>query len=107
MTPYHPMGDGQMERMNRTILNMLKTLGENEKHNWKNHLTKLTFAYNSTKTTGFSPCYLMFGRSPQLPINSIFDIEPDEEEQTMQISYHKYAEEWERRIRQKETEKER
>ena len=30
-TPYHPMGDGQTERMNRTIINMLKTLGEKEK----------------------------------------------------------------------------
>ena len=89
------MGDGQTERMNRTILNMLKTLGEKEKQDWKNHLTKLTFAYNSTthKTTGFSPCYLMFGRSPRLPIDSIFDIGPDESEQTMQISYQNYAEE--------------
>ena len=25
-TPYHSMGDGQTERMNRTIINMLKTL---------------------------------------------------------------------------------
>ena len=96
------MGDGQTEHMNRTILNMLKTLGEKEKQDWKNHLTKLTFAYNSTthKTTGFSPCYLMFGRSPRLPIDSIFDIGPDEAEQTMQISYQNYAEEWKRGMNQ-------
>ena len=68
-TPYHPMGDGQTERMKRTIINMLKTLEEKEKHNWKNHLSKLAFAYNSTihKTTKFSPCFLMFGRSPRSP----------------------------------------
>ena len=34
-TPYHPMGDGQPERMNRTLINMLKCLGENEKLNWE------------------------------------------------------------------------
>ena len=102
-TPYHPMGDGQTERMNRTILNMLKTLEEKEKHNWKNHLSKLAFAYNSTvhKTTGYSPCYLMFGRLPRLPIDSIFDLEPDVvDEQKMQIPYKKYVEEWERGMNQ-------
>ncbi len=73
-TPYHPMGDGQVERMNRTLCNMLKSIPENEKNNWKEHLPKLMFAYNSTinKTTGFSPFFLMFGRSSRLPIDSIF-----------------------------------
>ena len=27
-TPYHPEGNGQTERMNKTIINMLKTLDE-------------------------------------------------------------------------------
>ena len=76
-TPYDPMGNGQCERMNRTILNMLKTLPENYKVNWKDHVKKLVFAYNSTvnKTTGFSPHYLMFGRHSRLPIDSIFNID--------------------------------
>ena len=37
--PYHPMGDGQVECMNRTVINMLKTLGEKEKCNWKGHVS--------------------------------------------------------------------
>jgi len=74
-TPYHPMGDGQVERMNRTIINMLKTLNNNEKLNWKYHLPKLVFAYNSTvnKSTNYSPFYLMFGRQSRLPIDLMFD----------------------------------
>ena len=73
-TPYHPEGDGQCERLNRTIINMLKSIPDQEKKNWKDHLAKLTFAYNSTvnKTTQFSPFFLLFGREPRLPIDDVF-----------------------------------
>ena len=73
------MGDGQVERRNRTIINMLKTLNENHKSNWKKQVSKMFFAYHSTinKATGFSPFYLMFGQSSRLPIDSMFDMEAD------------------------------
>ena len=45
--PYHRMENGQAERMNCTIINMLKTLNETEKSSWKDHLLKLVFAYIS------------------------------------------------------------
>ena len=65
------MGVGQTESMNRTIINMLKILGDKEKKDWAKHLPKLTFAYNVTvnKTAEYSPYYLMFERLPRLPIN--------------------------------------
>ena len=96
-TPYHPMGDGQPERMNRTILNMLKTLGDKEKENWKDSISKLAFAYNSTinKSTGFSPFYLMFGRSSRLPIDNIFGIEL---ESTNVKTYDEFVANWQRRM---------
>ena len=101
-TPYHPMGDGQTERMNRTILNMLKTLGQKEKLCWKDHLAKLAFAYNATvhKTTGYSPYFLMFGRNPRLPIDDIFAVNTEERGPKLQKSYEKYAEEWEASMNQ-------
>ena len=64
-----PIDQWQTERMNHTILAMLKTLPEHYKTQWKNHVTKLVHAYNCTKysSTGYSPYYLMFGRVPRLP----------------------------------------
>ena len=62
-TPYHPEGDDQCERFNRTIINMLKSIPDEEKKDWKNDLAKLTFAYISTIILSFcsldvSPAFL-------------------------------------------------
>ena len=73
-TPYHPMGNGMVERFNRTLGSMIRTLPPKSKAKWPQMLQLLTFCYNCTEheTTGFAPFYLMFGRVPRLPVDVLF-----------------------------------
>lgn len=64
-TPYHPQGNGLVERANRSIIGMLRKTLEKE-HDWENSIKFVTYAYNTSRhsSTLFSPYELMFGRTP-------------------------------------------
>ena len=64
-TPYHPMGDGLVERMNRSLLNLLRTYTDS-RHDWEEHLQLLLFFYRTTRhsVTGLSPYEVLFGSNP-------------------------------------------
>ena len=42
-TPYNPMINGLVERMNSTLIQMLRTLEERNKISWKDELNKLIY----------------------------------------------------------------
>jgi Integrase zinc binding domain/RNase H-like domain found in reverse transcriptase/Chromo (CHRromatin Organisation MOdifier) domain/Integrase core domain len=68
-TAYHPQTDGQSERANRTIEEMLRAY-VNEQHNdWDDLLSPLEMAYNNSvnASTKFSPYFLNYGQHPVLP----------------------------------------
>ena len=100
-TPYHPMGDGQVERFNRTICNMLRSLSANAKKDWRSYLPKLAFAYNATvnKATGYSPHFLMFGREARLPIDMVFE-EVRSEGELDNKSHEQFVKQWTERMQE-------
>ena len=85
-TPYHPMGNGMVERFNHTLLNMLGTMSEKRKSDWKASVPTLTHAYNAAvhESTSFSPFFLMFGRHPRLAIDALLGIRSSEERKSHQ-----------------------
>jgi transposase InsO family protein len=66
---YHPQTDGQVERFNATLLNMISHYINTNQDNWDSILAATCFAYNTSihRSTGETPFFLMFGRDARLP----------------------------------------
>ena len=80
-TPYDPMGNGMVERFNQTLLNMLGTLEDRQKVDWKSYVAPLVHSYNATRhdSTGYTPYFLMFGRHPRLAVDAYLGINTSED----------------------------
>ena len=87
--PYYAQTNGQVERMNQTIIRMIGKLEEDKKACWSEHLPELLLAYNTTcsAVTGYSPYYLLFGRRSRIPVDYLFPTLRDSPHQTkMEVS---------------------
>ena len=70
-TLYRPCSNGQVERYNRTLLQLIRCfLKGNQKH-WDDHLQQLAGAVRSSvnRSTSFSPNMMMLGHKVMLPVD--------------------------------------
>ena len=83
-TAFHPQSDGQTERMNRTMLQMLKTTADDNPATWPQRLPTVMAAYRMTvhKTTGMTPNMAMLGREVMMPA-ALIARPPEEPHRTM------------------------
>jgi hypothetical protein len=70
-TAYHPQTDGQTERANRTLEEMLRSRVNFQQSDWDEHLAAAELAFNNSRhaSTGFTPFYLNYGQEVQLPLD--------------------------------------
>ena len=70
-TAYHPQSDGLIERMNRTIKEILAKYISVNQTDWDKFVDSVEFAYNSTihDTTGITPYRMVFGEEIVLPLD--------------------------------------
>ena len=70
---FHPQTDGQTERTNRTLEEMLRHYVSPNHSDWDKHLPMIEFAMNNSlqSSTGQTPFYLYTGRHPITPLSSL------------------------------------
>ena len=68
-TAYHPQTDGQSERANRTMEEVLRSYVHPLADDWSRKLGDAEFAYNSSqqRSSGRSPFYVAYGYHPRTP----------------------------------------
>jgi transposase InsO family protein len=72
---YHPQSDGQSERSNQSVEQVLRCYVSAYNNDWDAHLALAEFSLNSAVnvSTGFSPFRLMYGFEPSSPLQLIVD----------------------------------
>ena len=72
-TAFHPQSDGQTERMNRVLEDMLRNFVSPDQTDWDTHLDALEFAYNNSwhQSLQTSPFKLLYGYNPKTPGEAI------------------------------------
>ena len=73
-TAFHPQSNSVIERMNRTLLNMLAKCIDEDQTNWSVKLPYVLMAYRSSvhQSTGFTPHYLVFGHEISVPLDLMY-----------------------------------
>ncbi|BHF69809.1 hypothetical protein SprV_0301285600 [Sparganum proliferum] len=69
-SPFHPAGNGQTERTNKTLVSFLRSMVDQSRaDSWDDLLPRCLLAYRATihSSTSFSPHMMLFGRDLRLP----------------------------------------
>jgi hypothetical protein len=85
-TAYHPQTDGQTERSNRTLEELLRSRINFQQTDWDEHLAAAELAVNNSiqASTGFTPFYLNFGQEVSLPLDqAIANLRPSSNPEAM------------------------
>ena len=73
-TAFRPQSNAVIERMNRTLQNMLAKCVNDEQNNWSTQLPYVMTAYRTSvhESTGYTPHFLVYGQEICLPIDFMY-----------------------------------
>ncbi|CAF2053934.1 unnamed protein product [Rotaria magnacalcarata] len=80
---YHPQSN-MTERVNRTLKPLISIYAQQRPNSWDNEIQKLAFAIRTAvnDTTGETPAFMMFGRDPRGPLDSLIGETTEEAQPT-------------------------
>ena len=89
--PYHPQGDGFVERFNRTLIAMVTSALDPERHqrDWDERIPYAMLAYRTSvqSSTKETPSMMMLGRETTLPIDVLVETPSSEENEKDDYAY--------------------
>ena len=96
-SPYHPQGNGQIERYNRVVADVLSKYCAENPRTMDTMLPYANFVYNTTvhRTTGATPFALVFEQECQYPVDLFFPKPLDEK-----LSQNEFVEDLDRQFRE-------
>ena len=78
-TAYHQSANGQVERANQTLRNMVMAYSRSNARHWDKNLQQLVFAYNNSinSVTKETPFFLIHGWDPLMPLDTVLLVKED------------------------------
>ena len=77
-TSYQPKGNGQVERANRTLMDILSKYVRQSQKDWDEHIPMALLTYRScaNEVNKISPVMMTYGRELDLPVDLIYGAHP-------------------------------
>ena len=73
-SPYHPQTNATCERLNSSLEQSMRAYCENNQADWPRYIPGILMAFRATpctRSTGYSPYFLLFGRNMTTPLDTL------------------------------------
>ena len=89
-TAYHPQGNSQAERFNKTLIQLIVSLAEEDRLRWPRFLKMLCYVYNNTAhtVTGVPPAMLFLGSASRTSVDGLLGLTASSSQPADVVEHH-------------------